>query len=137
MRTKTKNLLGGFAAVLIGLMGIGGFVLRAIDKVRTGHGLDYYFTGYGVQMNYLGALIVIAIAPVALLIGWIIKVWSKGRDDWSINWSDRDREGNANEGVFSNQSRTLGIEKFPSASKNGLFSNPNAFQILSANSLAD
>ncbi|MGA3115552.1 MAG: hypothetical protein ABSF90_14100 [Syntrophobacteraceae bacterium] len=84
MRPKTKNLLGGFAAVIIGILGIGSFVLRTIDKVRTGHGLDYYFTGWGVQMNYLGALITIAVIAVAMPIGWIIRLWSKRRDALSV-----------------------------------------------------
>jgi hypothetical protein len=79
MCTKTKSRHGGLAAVLIGLLGIGGFVLYAINKVRTGHGLDYYFTGQGVQMNYLGALIAIGVAAVALLVGWIIRFWSQRR----------------------------------------------------------
>jgi hypothetical protein len=43
--------------VFIGIMGaaaflgIAGFALYLIDKVRTEHGLDYYFTGKRVQMN--------------------------------------------------------------------------------------
>ena len=87
MRPKKKYLLAGLATVLIGMLGIGGLVLHTINKVRTGHGLDYYFTGEGVQMNYIGALIAIAVAAVALLTGWIIRIWSQRRDDWPIKGS--------------------------------------------------
>ena len=88
MGPKTKNFLGGLVAVLTGVLGIGGFVLYAIGKVRAGHGLDYYFTGYGVEMNYLGALIAIAVAAVALLIGWIIRFWFKRGYGWSVKKSN-------------------------------------------------
>ena len=87
MRPKTKNLLGGLATVLIGLLGIGSLVLDTLNKVRTGHGLDYYFTGEGVQMNYIGAFITIAVVAVALLIGWIIRFWSQRRDAWNVKGS--------------------------------------------------
>jgi len=80
MRPKTKNLLGGLASVLIGVVGVGSLVLFTINKVRTGHGLDYYFTGEGVQMNYIGALIAVAVAAVALLVGLIIRLWSRRID---------------------------------------------------------
>ena len=83
MHPKTKHLLGVFVGVLIALIGIGGFVLYAINKVRTGHGLDYYFTGEGVQMNYIGVLITIAVAAVALLVALIIRFWSRRGDAWS------------------------------------------------------
>ncbi len=75
-RPKIKETLGGVAAFAV-LLSFIGFIIRAIDKVRTGQGLDYYLTGYGVQMNYLGALIAIAIIPVAMLVGWIIQIYLK------------------------------------------------------------
>jgi hypothetical protein len=83
MRPKTKNLLGVLVVVLIAWISIGGFVLYAINKVRTGHGLDYYFTGEGVQMNYIGVLIAFAVAAVAVLVGLIIRFWSRRGDIWS------------------------------------------------------
>jgi hypothetical protein len=81
MQPKVKNFLGGIAAIVIGLICIGGFVLYAIDKVHTGHGLDYFFTGMGVQMNYLGALTTIVVAAVALFIGWLANFFYKKRND--------------------------------------------------------
>ena len=80
MRPKTKNLLGVLVAVLIALIGIGGFVLYAINKVRTGHGLDCYFAGEGVKMNYIGVLIAIGVAAIALLVGLVIRFWSRRGD---------------------------------------------------------
>ena len=50
-------------------------VLQIVEKVRTGHGLDYYLNGMGVEMNYIGALIAVAIIPIALLLGWAIRWW--------------------------------------------------------------
>lgn len=67
-----------FAAMAGILVLIGGvqFALKVIDKVRSGHGLDYYFTGWGVQFNYIGAfLLLFVIIPIALLIGYGLRWW--------------------------------------------------------------
>jgi ClpX C4-type zinc finger len=52
-----------------------GFILHAIEKVRSGHGLDYYFTGLGVKFNYIGALALLVCIRVALLFGWLLNYW--------------------------------------------------------------
>ncbi len=63
--------VGGMLIVLGGMA----FVLRVVEKVRTGHGLDYYFTGWGVQVNYIGVLILLILIPVVVLVGWGIRWW--------------------------------------------------------------
>lgn len=68
-----KCLFSGPVAIVVGgllsILGLIAFAIRAVQKVQAGHGLDYYFTGWGVQLNYIGVLIVFALIPVALLIG--------------------------------------------------------------------
>ena len=61
------------------LLGFASFILDAARKVQTGHGLDYYFTGWGVQFNYIGALIAIALTLFALVVGYGIRWWQKYR----------------------------------------------------------
>lgn len=63
------------AILCFGLVGYVGFVLHVIDKVRTGHGLDCFLTGFGVEMNYLGVRITMALIPPVLFVGWIIRIW--------------------------------------------------------------
>ena len=72
VKVKLKKI---FIAILWGLLSLGfiGFVLRVIQKVKSGHGLDYYRTGHGVEMNYIGALIAIGIIPIVLILGWLGK----------------------------------------------------------------
>jgi hypothetical protein len=65
------------AAALSIFIALIGFVLLVIDKIRNGQGLDYYFTGYGVQMSYMGAMGLLLALPVAILIGWLLNYWFK------------------------------------------------------------
>jgi len=74
----------GFLLTLAILLGFFGFILRIIDKIRSGHGLDYYFTGHGIQMNYIGALIILSIIPLVLLFAWIIKIIMTKKEDLEI-----------------------------------------------------
>ena len=52
-------------------LGFLGFIIRVILKVKSGHGLDYYRTGHGVEMNYIGVLVAIGIIPIVLILGWV------------------------------------------------------------------
>jgi hypothetical protein len=56
-------------------LGLGSFIIRAWDKVASGKGLDVYFTGWGVQFNYVGFLVLVAIIPLVLLIGYGVRYW--------------------------------------------------------------
>jgi hypothetical protein len=71
--------------ILWTLLGIASGILYAIIKVRTGHGLDYYLTGEGVEMNYVGFLVAISVIAIALFISWLIRIWSVKKDEWLIN----------------------------------------------------
>ena len=73
-RGKTGRVLFAIAGVLVLIAGIS-FVLRIVNKVSSGHGLDYYFTGWGVQLNYIGALVLLVVMPLALVVGWAIRWW--------------------------------------------------------------
>jgi hypothetical protein len=57
-----------------------GFVARVWTKIRSGHGLDTYFTGYGVQFNYIGVAILLVLLPAVLLLGIVLNWWL-GRDE--------------------------------------------------------
>jgi len=71
-----KKFSSSFTVLIIGGIGVilalVGFVLHAVEKIRSGHGLDYYFTGFGVKFNYIGALVLLICIPVALLLGWML-----------------------------------------------------------------
>jgi len=52
-------------------IGFIGFILHIFLKVKSGHGLEYYRTGHGVEMIYIGVLIAIGIIPIVLILGWL------------------------------------------------------------------
>ncbi len=52
-------------------LGVVGFILFAYQKVQSGHGIEYYRTGRGDQMSYIGALITFGLIPGALFFGWL------------------------------------------------------------------
>jgi len=79
MKRRFPGPIAYTTGVILALIGFASFVLHAAGKVQTGHGLDYYFTGYGVQFNYIGALIAIALAIFALVVGCGIGWWQKYR----------------------------------------------------------
>ncbi len=70
------RLFVGTGILLIGILIIG-FILRVVEKVHPGHGLEYYYSGTGIRWNYVAVLIFLAIIPVALIIGWFIRLFSK------------------------------------------------------------
>ncbi len=74
-RSRFPGPVAQFVGGLLIILGGIAFVLRVVEKVKTGHGLDYYFTGWGVRVNYIGVLILLALIPVVLLMGWAIRWW--------------------------------------------------------------
>ncbi len=74
-KPKTRDIIG---IVLVGLC-FASFILYAIQKVRTGKGLEYYLTGRGAQMNYVGVLITFCVLVIALLVGRVIRARSVRR----------------------------------------------------------
>lgn len=62
---------------LTGLMlaAAGGMILRLVNDVRTGHGLDYYFTGFGVRMNAIGALTTMGVIALVGIVAPIVAWW--------------------------------------------------------------
>ena len=70
------GVAGGILIVLAGL----GFIGRVWTEISSGRGLDTYFTGYGVQFNYVGAAVLLALLPVAFLLGIALNWWY-GREE--------------------------------------------------------
>lgn len=68
------------AALVIIFIAFIGFILFLLNKTITGHGLDYYFSGFGYKLSYLGALILIAVIPLLVTLAWLIN-WIIGRDE--------------------------------------------------------
>ena len=70
--TNCKICMVSFIVSLItGVAGIG-VISRIVNKVLTGHGLDYYTSMEGFEFNYIGALIVIIVMVLFLLIAPLI-----------------------------------------------------------------
>jgi hypothetical protein len=83
----TVLMIAGIAVILA----VVGFVLHAIERILSGHGLDYYFTGYGVKFNYIGALVLLICIPVALLLGWTLNYWlSRDERDFKDRFGKRE-----------------------------------------------
>lgn len=81
MDEKKKNCKVCLSILFVGILSIFalvGQVLQVIEKVRTGHGLDYFITMWGYQFNYIGALVgFIAIALLCIISPIIYWVGSK------------------------------------------------------------
>lgn len=73
MKSESKTnkckvcILTAIVSLLVFLGGIG-FFLRVLDKVLSGHGLDYYTTFWGIQFNYIGALTVFIVVFVLIVL---------------------------------------------------------------------
>lgn len=50
-------------------------VLRTVQKVRSEHGFDTFYDLNGAEWNYIGRLVLLALIPIALLIGYCIRRW--------------------------------------------------------------
>lgn len=75
---KKENKISGTRKIIfvsylvLSVFGFAGFIIKIYSKIVSGHGLDTYFTGWGVKMNYIGVLITLILIPILLLGGWII-----------------------------------------------------------------
>jgi hypothetical protein len=72
-RSSRLVTVGIWIAGLAGVGGIFAMVLIAIEKVRTGRGLDTYRTHWMVEFNWVGFLIFLAAIAVALAIGLLFR----------------------------------------------------------------
>ena len=70
--TKCKLCIVSFIVSLIVFFAGIGVITRIVNKVLTGHGLDYYLTFEGFQFNYIGALVMIIIMFIVLLIAPLV-----------------------------------------------------------------
>jgi hypothetical protein len=81
---KKKDIID-YIGIFLGSLGLASFIIYSIKKVLAGHGLDDYFTGFGVRMSYVGFVVTMAIIPVAILMAWIISRWLKKRKNLTFN----------------------------------------------------
>lgn len=66
-KASCKPCIVGFIISLVICLASIAVITRIVNKVVTGHGLDYYITFEGFQFNYLGALILISVMFVLLI----------------------------------------------------------------------
>ncbi len=66
--------------MFLSVLGFVGFIAFLFEKVMAGEGLEYYFTGFGYQFSYLGALILVCLIPVILGGAFAYQWWSE-RDE--------------------------------------------------------
>lgn len=78
-RLNTKSLFQGIMGCLAGL-GIIGFIIRLYMKVKAGEGLDYYISGTGYKLNYIGVLTLVALIPFIMGGGWLLGKFMTWRD---------------------------------------------------------
>jgi len=64
----------GIALSLLAMIGFGAF---ALGVVGSGQGLGFYSGGRGLQMNYLGILVLLGLIPVIMSVAWIVRIWQK------------------------------------------------------------
>ena len=73
---KFVNMAFGLFGILV-VAGFIGFVLRVLEKIESGRGLETYFTGFGVKFGYIEAAIVVMLIPVTLIVALAIRWWQK------------------------------------------------------------
>lgn len=96
MKNKTNCRLCWCIAAVGSLSTIGliAFVGHAWKKVASGNGLETYFTGWGVQFNYVGFLVLVGVIPVALLLGYAVRYWeSRHEREFMKRYRIRDHQG--------------------------------------------
>lgn len=83
---ESKNCKVCITILLVGSLStfaLASQVLQVIEKVRTGHGLDYFTTMWGYQLNYIGALVLFIITALLFLFSPII-YWFSTKDERSF-----------------------------------------------------
>lgn len=78
-KIKSRSILI-VAAIGLSFLGLLSTILIIFTKVRAGYGLEYYFTGEGVETSYISALITVFIIILSIFIGWIMKIWSSWKE---------------------------------------------------------
>lgn len=78
---RTVTTIAGIA-VLVSFVGLVlqlfvGLVLQLIEETIEGRGIQHYTSGFGYKLSPIGVLTVLALIPVALVIGLICRYLSK------------------------------------------------------------
>jgi hypothetical protein len=69
--------------LVLAALGFVSFAALLIVKVLRGDGLECYFTGFGYQFNYIGALLLLCTIPVVLGIALFVGRYQR-RDERDI-----------------------------------------------------
>ena len=83
---KSKNCKVCFSILLIGILSafvLAGQIWEIVQKVRTGHGLDYYTTMWGYELNYIGTLVLFIIIAILFLLSPLI-YWFATKEERSF-----------------------------------------------------
>ena len=63
---------------VVAIPGLIGLVLKALAMVRDGRGIETYRTAWLVEFSWIGLLVFIVAAVVALIVGFVLS-WREGR----------------------------------------------------------
>lgn len=81
--------LTGLCLSFVGFAAWAGYVAL---KVVAGEGLDYYWTGWGIRFNYIGALILIVCAALVCLAAPLLYWWGTRHErDFKRKYGIEDR----------------------------------------------
>lgn len=80
-RPSRLVIAGVWIASVAGLGGIVAMVLIAIERVQTGRGLETYRTHWLVEFNWVGFLVFLVVAAIAIAVGafFRLKEWREIR----------------------------------------------------------
>lgn len=69
---KSKACVLTLVVMALWFLGSLGFLMKVLDKVFSGHGLDSYTTFWGVQFNYVGVLILFVLGVMLIVLSPLI-----------------------------------------------------------------
>ena len=76
--SPARKIIGGIA-IFGTAIGLATFLLTAIMKVQSGHGLETYVTPGGAKFSWVGGLIAFVCAFIVLLVGAAIRIAARVR----------------------------------------------------------
>ncbi len=94
MKSVEKPSKSFAIGLILGTIGFIGFILLLIKKCLDGTINEYYFTHFGVELNYLGTLVLFALVPIFYLIALGIRYWQKREEKDLLNkYSSKNKNG--------------------------------------------
>ena len=95
IRKKKEQFPKMFAlGLFLSSIGFIGFILLLIKKYLDGTINENYFNHFGIELNYLGILILLLLIPAFLLIALGIRYWQKREENDLLNkYSSKKQNG--------------------------------------------